>query len=69
MNIIGRLKNELIIKCKKGFFHKHPLYHSYYFTCEHEKEVTYYDMSDVVDLNEITDKNVISSLENNKNNL
>jgi len=64
MKIIGKFKGKLICKCSSGFYHKTLLLSSGCLICEHEKSSTWYDYLDVNSLEEITNENIISKLNN-----
>jgi len=64
MEIIGRLKDELVIKCEGGYHYEWNLFGttSGCFFCEHEKGSTYFDYVILDQFPEVTDEKIIDEL-------
>jgi len=59
MDIIGKYKDKIIIKCEGGHYHPYPITSSGSFFCEHES-TTNFDFLNTNKLNEITNPNIIN---------
>jgi len=59
MEVIGKYKNKILIKCEGGHYHPYPITTSGSFFCEHEG-TTNFDYLNVNNLVEITNPNLIN---------